>query len=202
MSFIIDSLANLTLTHTAEHQYLCTICEWERLAYGEGFHRTPDVLHACADKNNTGFFLLIENEELIGYIDIWQLASAYYADLRLGNIYEESLCSDFIRSSDDVPTYMWYIGSLIVSPKLRKESPAKSSLVFASLWNALPRFIKARAEFPSHLLGVGSSSFGQKLMTRCGFAPVTAAATAIDLRPRYEARIFQPSDVDKFFIAS
>lgn len=180
------------------HQHIQTICQWEEQAYGQGLHRQPDNLLRCCEKNGSGFVVLQEAGVLLGYADVWQLTPDFYARLKVGVIDEESIHERDILSPTDPVTGLWYVGSMIVSPELRREHPTKAALVFASLCGALPAVFKNHGPFPARLLGVGSSGFGCKIMKKWGFAAVVADEMAIDLRPRMEKIMLTAEDANIF----
>ncbi len=171
---------------TEQHHYLTLICQWEEQAYGKGLHRRPDELAPCVAKNGAGFIVLLQEDELLAYADVWQLTKDFYERLRVGVIDEESIEARDILSCTDDCTGLWYVGSMIVNPALRQKQPTRAALAFASLCNALPGIFKIHSPFPARVLGVGSSAFGSKLMKKWGFGPVQADVHAIDLRPRME----------------
>lgn len=175
-----------------------TICQWEEQAYGKGLHRQPEELMRCYRKNPSGFILLQETGLLLGYADVWQLSCDFYDRLKVGVIDEESIQERDILSPADTVTGLWYVGSMIVSPALRREQPTKAALTFASLCGALPSVFKNHGPFPARLLGVGSSEFGCKIMKKWGFAPVVADERAIDLRPRMEKIMLTAEDANIF----
>lgn len=72
--------------------------------------------------------------------------------------------------------------------------------MFASICNVLPDFFRSNSKFPANILGVGSSSFGKKLLTRWGFSPVKLDHNAIDHRPHFEKLMQLPSDADAFHL--
>lgn len=194
-------LSQLNLSEEVEFSYMTTICDWERVEYGEGKHRLPNDLHRCAKKNRTGFFLLLEGDKLVGYADVWELPIDFYSKLRVGIIDEESIADQYILSRSQFRTNLWYIGSIITDPQIRQKQPIVGAFAFASICNALPNFFHEYSEFPAKILGVGSSPFGKKLLTRWGFSPVNSDSNAIDLRPRFEKIVEKPDDVDVFYLA-
>ena len=196
MKFLAYSLAQLTLSQITERDIIGTICEWERLEYGEGKHRTTDAFHDCARKNRTGFFILQNQGKLLGYADVWELPPEFYSRLRVGTIDEESIAANYILNRSDQRSSLWYIGSIITDPELRAARPVAGAMAFASICNVLPSFFRVHSEFPAKILGVGSSAFGKKLLTRWGFSPVERDPMAIDLRPRFEKVMNLPRDAD------
>lgn len=190
------SLESMHLSKAEEFDIFSTICEWERIEYGEGKHRVPYILQACAQKNRSGFFVLCESGSLQAYADVWELSPDFYSGLSSGLIDEESLSADYILGRFQARTSLWYIGSIITNPARRAERPTASAIAFAAICNALPNFFRGHSEFPARVLGVGSSPFGKKLLSRWGFEPVVPAIGAIDLRPRFEKRMVMPSDAD------
>lgn len=178
--------------------YILTICQWEEQAYGKGLHRQPDELMRCCQKNGSGFVVLQDAVVLLGYADVWQLTPDFYERLKVGVIDEESIHERDILSPADTVTGLWYVGSMIVSPVLRREQPTKAALVFASLCAALPAVFKNHGPFPARLLGVGSSQFGCKLMKKWGFAAVAPDEQAIDMRPRMEKIMLSAEDANIF----
>ena len=200
MRLLAKSLAQLTLSEAAEREIVGTICDWERLEYGEGKHRTADAFYDCVKKNRTGFFIIRDQTKLIGYADVWELPTDFYSALRVGNIDEESIASSFILDRSDKRSSLWYIGSIITNPELRATRPVAGAIAFASICNVLPTFFRAHSEFPAKILGVGSSPFGKKLLTRWGFLPVKSDLRAIDLRPRFEKSLNHPQDADALLL--
>lgn len=200
MKTTVRSLAHLDLSEAKERTTIATICEWERLAYGEGKHRTTDAFHDCVKKNRTGFFVINGETGLVGYADIWQLPSDFYSKLKIGTIDEESIAAKYILSGLDQRSSLWYIGSIITDPSLRASRPMAAALAFTSICNVLPSFFRSNSQFPAKVLGVGSSQFGKKLLTRWGFAPVSSAPNAIDLRPRFEITLNVPKNADAFHL--
>ena len=199
MHTVAKSLTQLNLVEGVEHEHISTICDWERIEYGEGKHRTPDAFHRCAMKNRTGFFLLLNASGLVGYADVWELPTDFYSKLRGGTIDEESIAAQHILARSEPRSGLWYIGSIITDPKLRRERPTGAALAFVSICNVLPVFFQTYSEFPAKILGVGSSSFGKKLLTRWGFDPVERDLNAIDLRPRFEKTMSHSNDADALY---
>lgn len=195
-----QSLEQLRLTESAERRIISTICDWERIEYGEGKHRTPEELHECARKNRSGFFILTDASSLLGYADVWELDRDFYRGLRGGAIAEESLAKQYILGRSDAQSGLWYIGSIITEPALRRDRPVRAALAFAAICNVLPYFFRNHTPFPSKVLGVGSSTFGKKLLTRWGFEPVVRDERAIDLRPRFEKSMTKPQDADSLYL--
>ncbi|PUE06702.1 hypothetical protein B9Z51_12175 [Limnohabitans sp. T6-5] len=111
----------LRLSATAQHHYLTLICQWEEQAYGKGLHRQPDELARCVGKNGAGFIVLLQEDELLAYADVWQLTTDFYERLRVGVIDEESIEARDILSCTDDCTGLWYVGSMIVNPRLEAE---------------------------------------------------------------------------------
>jgi hypothetical protein len=103
-----------------------------------------------------------------------------------------------ILSPADTLTGLRYVGSMIVSPDLRQEKPARAALAFASLCGAVPEVFKNHGPFPARLLGVGSSEIGCKLMKKWGFVSVAPDEQAIDLRPRMEKIMLTQEDANIF----
>jgi hypothetical protein len=196
MKLHAQSLAQLSLSEIDERKVIATICDWERLEYGEGKHRTTDAFHDCARKNRTGFFVVRDKDKLIGYADVWELPKDFYSKLRVGTIDEESIAAPLVLARSDDRSSLWYIGSIITDPDLRANRPVAGAMTFASICNVLPSFFRLHSEFPARVLGVGSSAFGKKLLTRWGFMPVKSDPKAIDLRPRFEKLMKRPQDTD------
>lgn len=196
MKIYAKSFTQLALNESVEREIVSTICEWERLAYGEGKHRTVDSFYECVKRNRTGFFVLRQETRLIGYADVWELSSDFYSKLRVGTIDEESLAAEHILGRTDERSSLWYIGSIITDPEIRAARPVAGAMAFASICNVLPEFFREHSKFPAKILGVGSSTFGKKLLTRWGFSPVTSDGLAIDLRPRFEKSMKLPIDAD------
>lgn len=200
MTMAAHSLAELALGERHERELISTICDWERMAYGEGKHRVPDAFHACAKKNRTGFFILRSESGLVGYADVWELPYDFYSDLRIGTVSEESIAEQFVLSRSDNRSRLWYIGSIITNPRIRRDRPISGALAFAAICNVLPSFFQQHTDFPAKVLGVGSSDFGKKLLTRWGFSPVERDRRAIDLRPRFEKTMTNHRDADDLHI--
>ncbi|MFM0053716.1 hypothetical protein [Caballeronia grimmiae] len=200
MNLIVRSFDSEEISSAVKNSFVREICEWERQEYGEGKHRTPDQLSECANKNPFGLFLAFRNDELLGYADIWQLDKQFYDGLRVGKILEEALSANVVQSTSDVPSSCWYIGSIIVSAKLRAQNKVGAALTFASLCNELPNFFQNNSHFPAFVLGVGSSPFGAKLLNRWKFSPVVSDDDAIDLRPRFEKNMRNPDDALSFHV--
>lgn len=200
MDLIVRSFDSEEISSAAKHYFISEICEWERQEYGEGKHRTPQQLSECADQNPFGLFLAFRDEELFGYADIWQLEKEFYEGLRIGKILEEALSASVIQSISDVPSGCWYIGSIIVSGKLRAQNRVGAALTFASLCNELPSFFQKNSQFPAVVLGVGSSPFGAKLLNRWKFSALSPDEKAVDLRPRYEKDMQKAGDALSFHV--
>jgi hypothetical protein len=200
MRMSAQSLSQLALSEAVEREIISTICDWERLSYGEGKHRTTDAFHDCAKKNRTGFFILWVQNTLLGYADVWELPVEFYSRLRVGTIDEESIAASCILGESDPRSSLWYIGSIIIDPEVRRARPVAGAIAFASICNALPTFFQAHSHFPAKILGVGSSPFGKKLLTRWGFSPVANDPNAIDLRPRFEKSMSAPTDADDLYL--
>ena len=190
------SLAQLALPYANEQSYIATICDWERIEYGENKHRTIDSFYQCVKKNRTGFYLQLNHGKLIGYADIWELQPDFYSMLKSGTIDEESIAAKYVLGRTEPRTGLWYIGSIITDPKMRLEHPIGAAFVFRSICNALPQFFQEHSVFPAKILGVGSSAFGKKLLARWGFKRVDSDPNAIDFRPRFEKNMTKPSDAD------
>jgi hypothetical protein len=137
---------------------------------------------------------------LVGYADIWELPSDFYSKLKNGTIDEESIAAKYILSRSDQRSSLWYIGSIITDPSLRASRPIAAALAFTSICNVLPSFFSINSHFPAKVLGVGSSQFGKKLLTKWGFSPVSSAPNAIDLRPRFEITLDAPENADAFHL--
>jgi len=196
MKMAAHSLTQLDLSESLERKFIATVCEWERIEYGEGKHRIPEAFYLCAKKNRTGFFMLLNGSSLVGYADVWELPEDFYSMLRVGIIDEESIAERYILSRSDSRSGLWYIGSIITDPQIRLERPVGAALAFASICSALPGFFQNYSKFPARILGVGSSPFGKKLLERWGFAAVARDENAIDLRPRFEKVMERPRDAD------
>lgn len=200
MRVAAKSLSELALTAGVELAHVSTICEWERLEYGDGKHRVAASFIKCVRKNCTGFFVLLNKEKLVGYADVWELPVDFYNKLRIGTIDEESIDAAYVLSRSEVRSSHWYIGSIITDPDLRASRPVAGAMAFASICNVLPHFFRAYSEFPAKILGVGSSSFGKKLLSKWGFNSVESDPYAIDLRPRFEKSLLMPTDSDAFHL--
>lgn len=196
MKILARSLHDLSLGEQREREIISTICDWERLEYGEGKHRTTDAFHSCVRKNRTGFFILLAGSSLVGYADVWELPRDFYSKLRVGTIDEESIAQQYILSRTDQRSGLWYIGSIITDPKVRQSRPIAGALAFAGICNVLPNFFCQYTDFPAKVLGVGSSPFGKKLLTRWGFSSVKCDPRAIDIRPRFEKIMRCPKDAN------
>lgn len=134
--------------------------------------------------------------KLLGYADIWELRTTFYSQLRVGTTDEESIAASHILARSEPRTSLWYIGSIITDPELRAKRPTAGAIAFARICNVLPGFFRAYSPFPAKVLGVGSSAFGKKLLTRWGFSPVESHPRAIDLRPRFEKHMNDPRDAE------
>jgi hypothetical protein len=202
LNVTIATLSELQLSREQEYRFIEEICDWERIAYGDGLHRQPSAFHACVEKNRSGFIVAVSDNKLLGYADVWQLELGFYSRLRVGLIDEESLAASVILSSSDAPSGLWYVGSMICEAEFRKTGGLAAALLFAKLCSYLPIFFARQPKYPASVLGVGSSSFGEKLLCRWAFTPVLAANNAIDIRPRYEKTLRSASDASCFIIRS
>lgn len=194
------SLRELNLTEHMEYQFISKICDWERIEYGEGKHRTADILYECVKKNKHGFFILSNNSQLIGYADVWELEADFYDKLLTGVADEESLDKSNVLNRTEARTGLWYIGSIITDPKLRIKKSNRAAFAFVAICNAIPQFFKNHSIYPAKVLGVGSSDFGKKLLTKWGFEPIQHDENAIDLRPRFEKTMLVPEDADSLYL--
>lgn len=185
MTVIVLPLHQHDLSPLERHKIVETVCDWERIEYGDGNHRTPDSFFICIQKNDTGFFCAIEDGQLLGYADVWQLHAPFYESLASGVCAEEEIAPDHILRIENEGSGCWYIGSIITRPALRQEREMKAALVFSKICDEISNHFEDTKR-PSRILGVGSTVFGNKLLRRHGFMPVTASPLAIDLRPRYE----------------
>lgn len=197
---IVQSLAALRLNQAVEYRILEEICEWERLEYGEGKHRIPDALQQCVEKNREGFLLILRDSKLIAYADVWELNSDFYSKLKIGEELEESLSHHHIIAPKDEKSGKWYIGSIITAPDFRREHPSAAALAFVAICNALPRFFACQKKYPATVLGVGSSAFGQRLLSRWEFESIQRSERAIDLRPRFEKGLASTHSAECFRI--
>ncbi len=208
MAHQIATLADLELDSKKEFHIVEEICEWERAAYGDGLHRVPHKFIECVKKNRTGFVVAMSGDDLIGYADLWQLQSHFYSRLRTGEADEESLAEQHVLSPADARSDAWYVGSMIISEQFRSANRIASVSAFTEICRQLPKILHRHSNFPASILGVGSicvgedSSFGAKLFTSWGFAPVVAAEHAIDTRPRYEKQLRMMSDTECFSFRS
>lgn len=200
MEIHTNFLADLQLGEPVEYSLIEQICEWERQEYGDGKHRTPDQFYPCVRKNRRGFLVSLVGDRLVGYADLWQLEKSFYAALRIGTVDEEALAEEHVLAASEVQTRCWYIGSIITSPALRSANPVVAAFLFAEICNMLPDFFRQSSHIPCVVLGVGSSSFGKKLLRRWSFTPVEADKNAIDLRPRFERRLDSIADASCFHL--
>ncbi len=193
MAVIVLPLHQHDLSPIDRHKIVETVCSWEKMEYGEGNHRTSDNLYICIQKNDTGFFCAIEDGVLLGYADVWQLQTKFYDRLVLGVSAEEEIAPEHILRVENEGSSCWYIGSIITRPTLRQEREMKAALVFSKICNEISNHF-SNTLCPARILGVGSTVFGNKLLRRHGFLPVTPSPIAIDLRPRYEKTLAFESD--------
>jgi hypothetical protein len=155
------------------------------LAYGEGKHRLPTNLLNCIDRDSRNFFCAFDRNVLVGYADLWQLRKSFYNLLRSGQMTEEQVLYYQIVGEGETPSARWYVGSMITSPELRQSNQVRSAFVFNKMFQSLYDVLLA-TQYPAKVMGVGSSEFGEKILMRHGFERITAAPTAVDLRPRFE----------------
>lgn len=196
----VATLSDLNLSRPEEYRIVEQICDWERVAYGEGLHRRPESFFPCIEKNRSGFIVARSGKRLLGYADLWQLSPSFYAGLKIGEIDEESLSVSSVLATNDQPSGLWYVGSMICEAEYRKSSGLAGALLFAEICNYLPKFFSMQSRYPASILGVGSSSFGEKLLTKWAFSPVMKSNSAIDHRPRYEKTLFCANDAACFVI--
>ncbi len=179
------------------YNHFSTISHWEQQSYGAGLYRSADALAACFHRNPLGLMTVCEGGVLLGYADVWPLQLDFYAALRLGLVFEESLAASVILPPS-APAAHFYIGSMISDPVLRRDNPDKARRVFAQLRAQLARYFAGLVHYPVMVLGVGSSDKGKSILARWGFEPVQAVAAAVDLRPRFERGLTNPKGAGLF----
>ena len=180
-----------------------TICEWETLEYGPGKQRKTDQLVACLEKSRSaGLVCAFVGDEIVAYSDVWSLETEFYERLKRGIEPEETLEPDCIRSSFASHEPNYYVGSVIVSPRLRSAQPARSAVIFREITAGIGALLKQHAAFPARMLGVGFSPLGEKLLRHFGFTPVSRAADAVDHRPRFEKCMLAAANADCFMLAN
>lgn len=189
---IIQQLRKFNFSSGQKLSIFESICDWERLAYGEGRHRIASDFAACVDVEDSGFYVAFYDGLLIGYIDIWQLTKDFYTGLRGSLIVEEDLNASVIVSSRDKPTNMWYVGSMVIEEKFRKTNRIKAAFAYQRLCACVPDFLSTKT-FPAAILGVGSSKLGQNILLKWQFVPVAPHPNAVDTpdRPRFEKLLTQ-----------
>jgi hypothetical protein len=202
MDVEVRSLAEWRLSDESELEIIYEICEWERLEYGEGKHRTPDMLYACTKKNKAGFFVALSNGKLLGYTDIWQLKLDFYEFLRTRTIGDESLSEQDILSDNEPPTASWYIGSIMTERDLRKQSPNSTKHIFTQLCNKLPNFFQCNSTFPARLLSLSVSPLGKKLSVKWGFSPIITTPNKNNIQIRVEKIMHAPSDANSLYLTN
>jgi hypothetical protein len=190
MQPIIAPLSTFNFSNSQRLSVIETVCNLERIEYGDGKHRMPDVFSALIEKNDTGLICAMEGDKLLGYADSWQLQSRFYNELVYGIRAEEEICSEYILTPNDLGTGYWYVGSVITDPFLRSSSTYKAAQVFSEILRQTYLYFED-IKLPAKVMGVGSTEFGKNLLVHHGFKPVLASSQAIDLRPRFEKTLVE-----------
>ena len=182
---IVAPLSSLHFPATQRLHIIETVCQLERIEYGEGKHRLPHVFSGLVAKNDDGLICAMDGDKLVGYADVWQLQERFYNQLLYGVRAEEEIYADCVLSKNEPDTGYWYIGSIITDPTFRMNCAYQAAQTFSEiLRQAYVYFEKVRP--PAKVMGVGSTEFGKKLLGQHGFKPITPSPKAIDLRPRFE----------------
>lgn len=187
---VLKLIDEFELTSLQRNAIFQQISDWEKISYGENRYRTAEELSLCVTKESSGFYVAFYKNELVGYIDIWQLTKSFYAGLRSSLIVEEDLSPAAIVTSTDQQTNLWYVGSMVIAESFSKSNNVKSGFLFKKLCACIPNHLSSK-NFPISILGVGSSLFGQKILLRWGFDPIVADINAVDTpdRPRFEKHL-------------
>jgi hypothetical protein len=189
-TIVVAPLGTLNFSTVQRLKIAQSVCDLERVEYGEGKHRQPDVFAGLIEKNDAGLICAMDGDKLVGYTDVWQLQTRFYDELLCGVKAEEEICSDFVLSKNDANTGCWYIGSVITDAFFRENSPYRSAQTFSEiLRQAYLYFDKVNP--PAKVMGVGSTVFGRKLLDNHGFKPVVPSSQATDLRPRYQKTLVE-----------
>jgi hypothetical protein len=186
----------LDLSRCLEH-----IATWESLAYA-GQSRSASQLANCISVSATTFFLAFEGEELVGYLDLWQLKSDFFERLQLGLELEESISSEVIFPSERRLSGLWYVGSVICKYTIERiaGTDARSAFVFSALIRELGIHFGSSHHMPSNLISVGSKVIGVKALKKWGFQLVQIDDHAVDIRPRYTKALENSNDSSVFFL--
>ncbi len=175
------------------------ICDWERLSYGEGLHRTVDQLETWLAVENRGFHCIFSehSDTLVAYTDIWSVQDDFFRKLKAGLETEEDIPAE-VFCSFDAPSSHWYVGSIITNPEIRAVNPRLAHAAFREVGRLFARFFSIRERLPLEVMGVASSSTGARILDLWRFSPVDKDVNAIDHRPRYVKQIRTPFDASIF----
>lgn len=189
MSITIAPLSQFQFSDDERRAIVETLCNMERIEYGEGCYRLPEVFIEMIAKNDAGLICAIEDGQLLGYADVWQLKSRFYNELLYGIKAEEEICTDYVLSKTDEGTGYWYVGSVITDSTFRQIHTVKAAHTFSEIFKQVYQILN-NVKVPAKIMGVGSTDFGRKLLARHGFEPVASSPQAIDFRLRYEKTLF------------
>ena len=189
MSITIAPLSQFEFSDDERRAIVEALCNMERIEYGEGCYRLPEVFLGMIGKNDTGLICAIEDGQLLGYADVWQLKPRFYNEMLYGVKSEEEICSEYVLSNEDEGTGYWYVGSVITDSTFRRIHTVKAAHTFSEIFKQVYQMLNS-VKVPAKIMGVGSTDFGRKLLARHGFELVAASPQATDFRPRYEKTLF------------
>jgi hypothetical protein len=188
------------LDSKARKEVLAQVCDWERIAYGEGKHRTPAQLELWLKQNDEGFLCCFMDGIFLAYADLWSIKQEEYKKLRAGLTLEEEIPPEALCRPSEFKPYL-YVGSIITNPAFRKLHQNTTRVAFIKICAGVAELLygyKTKYNYPFELLGVGSSNTGIKLLTHCNFKKFDMAADVIDTRPRYIKSIIEDKDIQDF----
>lgn len=174
-----------SLPPAARRRAIREIWRWERLEYGAGQSRALGAIKGRLGRYDEGVLCALARGRLLGYADVMPLAPSHYEQLRGGQILEERMPSRWLGGRRSRRS-CWYIGSLVVSRRLRVGHPQRAHELSRRLQREIWSFITERSRLPVRVLGISATSVGQAKFRQTGFRAISTRADAADPRPRFE----------------
>lgn len=148
--------------------WCCQVEKMEAQAYGDGNNRKSSLLQALCHRNGEGFIFAVEDGNVIGTADFWEVENVLYAGITFDEIPEENLPLEFIierSASPATQTGLWYLASFIIVPEYRSKSPGASPIYRKLCQLMWKRILAGSKRFPIKFLGVVSSESGRRMMS-------------------------------------